>query len=189
MLRPYAKPGRRILALIAGLEEGVQPLAPFLNLLASVPEPARLYDVVGVLSNDGWRSAQFYSTGGGQFVPWSGPLPAASEIVAAIAFPGLLRDLDVLGGLPSAGVPTLLVPSATPCPLQELAPEGMILRHLTPSGLAGILQRLGKGSHKDMRALRGEQLAWTQQFLLSRVLAEWVDQGSDSLDGAAGSPP
>jgi hypothetical protein len=144
--------------------------------LSTIADAGRIYDHIAVLSADGWRLVQPDPQGGGRLLPWSGPTPAASEIVTAMAFPGLVRDVGVLSGVPNAGVPLLLVPSSRAHPLQEAAPEASILRGMSSRAMGELLLRLADRSGADARELRRVQRPWLQRFLLSSALEEWIDR-------------
>jgi hypothetical protein len=135
---PPAKRGAHALVLVAGREDG-KPLARYLHLLESIPVAARRHDRILVASAGGWQEVKKID---GVGILQGMPPPDPSACLAAIAFPGLLRDTAPAFDVMSRGIPTVFVPSANPHPLQDAAPAEMLLPSSTPESVAGLLSRV-----------------------------------------------
>lgn len=142
--RPANAPSQRVLLLIADLECGVGPLAPFLTLVASLPPEARSFDRVVLATSGHWSEFVATSTGG-ELRRVDGSRVRKS-VAAVLVFPGLLRELPRVTEWMTSGVPVQIVPSAEPHPLQAGVDDLLILRRVTQTSLAERLSALAQES-------------------------------------------
>lgn len=183
--------GRRTLLLVASLEQGLDPLMPFLHLVRAITD-RNLLERTLVLGPEGWfdlvfreESVTLQSLGAAR--------PPASELLAALVFVGLVRDCRPAFECVAEGIPCAVVPSRRSHPLQDDLPDFAVLRDATTDGLAQWLHRVGSADDpladelvavQTSRARAVEAVRFVRET--ARVRAAATDpESAEVIDGPA----
>ena len=148
------------LVLVADLETGLDPLAPFLSILGS-PEHEGLFDVLAIWTSSGWFKLKVDESVAG-LARQPGPL-ALSEYSAGLVFPGLTRNVTAATIALTSNMPVLVVPSAQQNPLQQELDDVHFLRETTREGAASAIRDL-----RDPESQLRKDLVEAQRSLAAR---------------------
>lgn len=171
-LRRLRSGGGRALLIVAGIERGIAPIAPFLHLVRAALETGRLQQIF-LVTADAWFELRFEGDVA-QVLAIGRGRPHPTMCLGAVIFPGLLRDCRPACEVMAKGVPSALIPSRQPHPLDAMVAPQAILRATTVASFHAWLDRLADADDALSRELVTAQARALRRHDVVRFVAEAV---------------